>query len=176
MQAATVSRTLPTQLLFFPVSCGGASAGGGPVLIIKIQSPSSGVGNWQVSVVTTATAGLVSPLRGLNQLMFGDGGRELSLISMVRSSGTYTIIKSFLSVRAAETNLAAAFLPGLFTTNTGVGRNRQKSLVEKNPERWTICSAPGMVSAFFHGMGVPVPAWSVGGFVPSSQPHTPCPP
>ena len=101
--------------------------------MINNQSPSSGVGNWHVSVVTTATAGLVSPLRGLNQLMFGDGGRELSLISMVRSSGTYTTIRSFLSVRAAETNLAGAILPGLFTTKAGVGRNRQKSLVEKNP-------------------------------------------
>src|SRR5437016_1383008 len=58
------------------------------VFIIRIQSPSDGVGNWQVLVVTTATAGLFSPVRGLTQVTFGEGGKESSLISMVRSSGT----------------------------------------------------------------------------------------
>src|SRR5256885_8555292 len=46
------------------------------------------------SVVTTATAGLFSPVRGLTQVTFGDGGKESSLISTVRSSGTYTTIRS----------------------------------------------------------------------------------
>src|SRR4051812_9765730 len=58
-----------------------------PDFIRRIQSPSVGVGNWQVSVVTTATAALFSPLRGFTQVMFGEGGRALSLISIVRSSG-----------------------------------------------------------------------------------------
>src|ERR1043166_8557676 len=58
------------------------------VRITSSQSPSEGVGNWHVLVVTTATAGLFSPVRGLIQVTFGDGGKESSLISMVRSSGT----------------------------------------------------------------------------------------
>src|SRR5262245_16974184 len=57
------------------------------VCMRRIQSPSVGVGNWQVLEVTTATAGLFSPVRGLNHVMLGEGGRASSLISTVRTPG-----------------------------------------------------------------------------------------
>src|SRR5688572_14035298 len=44
------------------------------VAIHKIQSPSPGVGNCAVVSVITATAALVSPVRGLNHRISGEGG------------------------------------------------------------------------------------------------------
>src|SRR5438552_13462176 len=106
------------------------------VRMTSSQSPSDGVGNWQVLVVTTATAGLFSPVRGLIQVTLGDGGSESSLISMVRSSGTETTITSLISVRAAATKRDGFSVPGWLTTNIGVGRKRQNSLVMKKSWRY----------------------------------------
>src|SRR3954469_1638585 len=72
---------LAAALLVLPVSLPLAE------VISRIQSPSAGVGNWQVFAVTTATAGLFSPVFGLTHVICGDGGSASSFISMVRSSG-----------------------------------------------------------------------------------------
>src|SRR5260221_7248613 len=46
------------------------------VRMSRIQSPSEGVGNWQVLVVTTATAGAFSPVRGVCPAGCGGGGKR----------------------------------------------------------------------------------------------------
>lgn len=68
----------------------GAAGGKGylPAVIINNQSPGAGVGNWAALALTTATAGLCSPLRGLIQEMTGDGGSASRRNLRVRSSGT----------------------------------------------------------------------------------------
>src|SRR6266545_1583528 len=126
------------------------------IFMKRIQSPSEGVGNWQVVVVTTATAGLFSPVRGLTQVTLGEVGMLSSLTSTVRSSGTYTTIRSRSSDLAAAMYLGGDCAPGLFTIATGAGRSFHHSMPPKKSATCAICSAAGMVMAFCHGKGVPV--------------------
>src|SRR5205807_1337691 len=85
-----------------------------------------------------------------NQVTDGEAGKASKIISNVRSWGTYTTDRSFVSVPAAAMNRSGDIVPGCTATNPGCGRNRQNSTELTNLARLAICFAAGINNARCH--------------------------